>query len=72
MNETVAGIKKKHKGFWLAIQVTRRNRLGVPTRGRLLARGRTHRELHARLENEPTDNVYETYGGRPPVKVILL
>jgi hypothetical protein len=72
MNETIAGMKKKHKGFWLAIQVTRRNRLGVPTRGRLLARGRTHRELHARLSNEPIDGLFEAYGGKPPVEAILL
>jgi len=72
MNETVAGIKKKHKGFWLAIQVTRRNQFGVPTRGRLLARGRTHRELHARLKDEPDHDVYETYGGRVPIRAILI
>ena len=71
MTETVTEIRKKHKGYWLAILVTRRNRLGVPVRGRLLARARSHHGLHARLEDEPDHDVYETYGGKVPRQAVL-
>jgi len=72
MAETISGIRKKYDGYWLAIKVTRRNKLGVPTHGALLARAKTHHELHAKLDNGPDHDVYETHGGKVPSKAVLL
>jgi len=71
MTQTISAIKKKYGGYWLAIKVTRRDKLGVPTHGALLARARTHHELHAALEDDPDQDVYETHGGKVPSKAIL-
>jgi len=60
--------KKEYKGQWLAIKVVDRDEQGVPETGKLVAKAKTHHELHLVMDDE---NVYETYAGHVPTKAVL-
>lgn len=64
----ISQLKKKHKGFWLAISVNERDKFGRPISGKLIAKAKTHKELHKILKNP---NVYETFAGKIPTKAVL-
>ena len=68
MMEKIENLKKKYKGLWLAIKVIDRDEQGIPETGELVAKAKTHHELHLILEDE---NVYETYAGDVPTKAVL-
>ena len=66
--EKIENLKKKYKGLWLAIKVIDRDEQGIPETGELVAKAKTHHELHLIIEDE---NVYETYAGDVPTKAVL-
>jgi hypothetical protein len=66
--EKIENLKKKYKGLWLAIKVIDRDEQGIPETGELVAKAKTHHELHLIIEDE---NVYETYAGDIPTKAVL-
>ena len=68
MMEKIENLKKKYKGLWLAIKVIDRDEQGIPETGELVAKAKTHHELHLIIEDE---NVYETYAGDIPTKAVL-
>ena len=68
MMEKIENLKKKYKGLWLAIKVIDRDEQGIPETGELVAKAKTHHELHLIIEDE---NVYETYAGDVPTKAVL-
>jgi hypothetical protein len=57
-------LKEKHKGEWLAIEVTKLNELNEPVEGKLLLHDGDHDRVWDKL---PIDNkdVYITYAGPP-------
>jgi hypothetical protein len=69
MIERIEDLKKRYDGLWLAIKVVDRDEYGVPRTGELLAKAKTHHELHLVLDDE---NVYETYAGDLPVRAVLV
>ena len=64
----IRALKRKYHGYWLAIKVTKRGTHKEPLAGTLVARAKTHHELHRRLKDP---NVYETYAGRVPSTAVL-
>ena len=68
MPESILSLKRKYRGEWLAIKVTRRGTHQEPKAGELVCRARTHRALHRRLTDP---NVYETYAGKLPTQAVL-
>ena len=68
MPKSILSLKRKYRGEWLAIKVTRRGKYQEPTEGELLHHARTHRALHRRLTDP---DVYETYAGKLPTQAIL-
>ncbi len=69
MVERIEDLKKEYDGLWLAIKVVDRDEHGVPLTGELLAKAKTHHELHLALDDE---NVYETYAGDVPLRAVLV
>ncbi|MBI4437231.1 MAG: hypothetical protein HY590_07465 [Candidatus Omnitrophica bacterium] len=61
-------LKRKYHGYWLAIKVTKRGSHKEPLAGSLVAKAKTHHQLH-RLLKDP--NVYETYAGKIPQTAVL-
>jgi len=55
MAESILTLKRKYRGQWLAIKVTRRGRHQEPVSGQLVCHAKTHRALHRRLTDP---NVY--------------
>ena len=68
MAESILTLKRKYRGEWLAIKVTRRGKHKQPVAGELVCRARTHRALHRRLTDP---SVYETYAGPLPTQAVL-
>ncbi len=68
MIESIGELKKKYKGLWLAIKVVSRDEQEVPETGEVVAKAKTHHELHLVMDDE---NVYETYAGDVPTKAVL-
>ena len=66
--QTIEYLKRKYEGLWLAIKVVDRDPQGVPETGKLVAKAKTHHELHLVMDDE---NVYETYAGHVPTKAVL-
>ncbi|MBC8521788.1 MAG: hypothetical protein ISS94_01660 [Candidatus Syntrophoarchaeum sp.] len=66
--QKIEDLKRKYKGLWLAIKVVDRDEQGIPETGELVAKAKTHRELHLAMDDE---NVYETYAGDVPTKAVL-
>ncbi len=65
---TIKTLKQKYHGYWLAIKVTKRGAHKEPLAGTLVAKAKSHRDLH-RLLKDP--NVYETYAGKVPFMAVL-
>lgn len=57
--QSIYRLKKAYRGEWLAINVTERNKLGLPVKGTLLARAKSHNEL---LKSQRAGNIYECFG----------
>ena len=68
MVKSIQTLKRKYRGEWLAIRVTRRGKHKEPKAGELVCHARTHHALHRRLTNP---NVYETYAGELPTQAVL-
>jgi hypothetical protein len=66
--QRIKDLKRKYEGLWLAIRVVDRDEQGIPETGELVAKAKTHRELHLAMDDE---NVYETYAGDMPTKAVL-
>lgn len=68
MDVLIQTLKRKYRGQWLAIKVTKRGKHQEPVAGELICRGRSHRGLHRRLTDP---DVYETYAGPLPTQAVL-
>lgn len=68
MAESIQALKRKYRGEWLAIKVTRRGKHQEPVGGELVCHAKTHHALHRRLTDP---NVYETYAGTLPTQAVL-
>lgn len=68
IEENIKKLKKKFEGFWLAIKVTRRGKHNEPLSGKIVAKAKTHHDLH-RVLKDP--NVYETFAGKVPTKAVF-
>ena len=68
MGELIQTLKRRYRGQWLAIKVTRRGKHQEPVAGELVCRDRSHRALHRRLTDP---DVYETYAGKLPTQAVL-
>ena len=66
--QKIEDLKREYKGLWLAIKVMGRDEQGIPQTGKLVAKAKTHHELHLVMDDE---NVYETYAGHVPTKAVL-
>jgi hypothetical protein len=56
-------MKRRFHGQWLAVQVTRRDRAGQPTAGRVLARSPSRLEVSEAVKEE--EHVCLVYAGEP-------
>ena len=68
MTESIQALKRKYRGEWLAIKVTRRGKHKEPQAGELIYHARTHHALHRRLTDP---SVYETFAGELATQAIL-
>jgi len=68
MTASIQSLKRKYRGEWLAIKVTKRGKHKQPLAGELVCRSRSHHGLHRRLTDP---NVYETYAGKLPTQAVL-
>ena len=69
MATVIQQLKRKYRGQWLAIKVTKRGRHQEPLAGELVCRARSHHALHQRLTT--SGEVYETYAGPIPIQAVL-
>ena len=68
MAEPIRVLKRKYRGQWLAIKVTKRGKSHEPLAGELICHARSHQLLHRRLTDP---SVYETYAGTLPTQAVL-
>jgi len=68
MPESIQTLKRRYRGEWLAIKVTKRGKHHEPLAGELVSHASSHRTLHRRLTDP---EVYETYAGRLPTQAVL-
>ena len=68
MAESIQTLKRKYRGEWLALKVTKRGKHDEPLAGELVCHAPSHRTLHRRLTDP---SVYETYAGKLPTQAVL-
>ncbi|OGC24012.1 hypothetical protein A3J90_01885 [candidate division WOR-1 bacterium RIFOXYC2_FULL_37_10] len=66
--ENIKKLKKKFRGFWLGIKVTKRGKYKEPILGKIIAKAKTHHGLHCVLKDP---DVYETFAGKTPTQAVL-
>jgi len=59
---TIESLKKRYKGEWLAIEVTKLS-AGEPVSGRLIYHEKDRKKLWERLELASDKEIYVTYAG---------
>lgn len=68
MSVSIQVLKRRYRGEWLAIKVTKRGKHQEPLAGELVSHAPSHRSLHRRLTDP---EVYETYAGPLPTQAVL-
>ena len=69
-SESVASLEARYENEWMAVDVAKSNRLGIPTRGTLIAHSRDHDEVIASIRGR-RGSIMVVYNGPPQGTVIL-